>query len=273
MQTKNKVVMEFHVSRKVRDQYQISDTLFALSGNVILGNFHAARALAQKMNDQRDLARFPEQTVKPGHINTMGLIDEILHYVAGLYREQVNPDVMREALGWLMTTLDLNPFSVSLLHAAANLPMFLFTLPAGAIAEPQVGGIVGWLLARQSEFYREISGTIRAAKSDGSAVWTLLAISFAYGIFHAAGPGHGKAVISSNGGALPEVVAGLSPCLDPKDEDAWFRLLLSWIESPEERLKYENAIRLHFRPRTWAEVSEEFFSAMTQNFSSRRAVA
>jgi len=64
-------------------------------------------------------------------------------------------------------------------------------------AEPQVGGIVGWLLAKQSEFYREMSSTIRAAKSDGSAVWTLLAISFAYGIFHAAGPGHGKAVISS----------------------------------------------------------------------------
>jgi nickel/cobalt transporter (NicO) family protein len=64
-------------------------------------------------------------------------------------------------------------------------------------AEPQVGGIVGWLLTKQSEFYREISSTIRAAKSDGSAVWTLLSISFAYGIFHAAGPGHGKAVISS----------------------------------------------------------------------------
>jgi ABC-type nickel/cobalt efflux system permease component RcnA len=63
--------------------------------------------------------------------------------------------------------------------------------------EPQAGGIVGWLLARQSEFYREISSTIRAAKSDGQAVWALLAISFAYGIFHAAGPGHGKAVISS----------------------------------------------------------------------------
>jgi nickel/cobalt exporter len=67
--------------------------------------------------------------------------------------------------------------------------------PSGS--EPQVGGIVGWLLAKQSEFYREMSATIRAAKSDGSAVWTLLAISFAYGIFHAAGPGHGKAVISS----------------------------------------------------------------------------
>src|ERR1044072_3572558 len=72
-----------------------------------------------------------------------------------------------------------------------------FGAPRPSVAEPQVGGIVGWLLARQSEFYREISATIRAAKSDGSAVWTVLAISFAYGIFHAAGPGHGKAVISS----------------------------------------------------------------------------
>jgi nickel/cobalt exporter len=64
-------------------------------------------------------------------------------------------------------------------------------------AEPQVGGIIGWILAKQSEFYRAMSSTIRAAKSDGSAVWSLLGISFAYGIFHAAGPGHGKAVISS----------------------------------------------------------------------------
>jgi ABC-type nickel/cobalt efflux system permease component RcnA len=65
--------------------------------------------------------------------------------------------------------------------------------PAG----PEASGLIGWLLAKQSEFYRQMSATIRAAKSDGSAVWTLLFISFAYGIFHAAGPGHGKAVIAS----------------------------------------------------------------------------
>lgn len=64
-------------------------------------------------------------------------------------------------------------------------------------AEPAASGLIGWLLAKQSEFYRQMSSTIRAAKSDGSAVWTLLFISFAYGIFHAAGPGHGKAVIAS----------------------------------------------------------------------------
>jgi nickel/cobalt exporter len=91
---------------------------------------------------------------------------------------------------------------VALLAVAllAHLHPLLAQSPFGApraAPDAQVGGIVGWLLAKQSEFYREMSSTIRAAKSDGSAVWTLLAISFAYGIFHAAGPGHGKAVISS----------------------------------------------------------------------------
>jgi len=58
-----------------------------------------------------------------------------------------------------------------------------FGAPRPSGGELQVGGIVGWLLAKQSEFYREMSSTLRAAKSDGSAVWTLFAISFAYGIF------------------------------------------------------------------------------------------
>jgi nickel/cobalt exporter len=61
----------------------------------------------------------------------------------------------------------------------------------------EVGGLAGWILHKQAEFYRMMSGAIRAAKADGSAAWTLMGISFAYGIFHAAGPGHGKAVISS----------------------------------------------------------------------------
>src|SRR6185437_4845879 len=62
---------------------------------------------------------------------------------------------------------------------------------------PEIGGITGWVFAKQAEFYRMLSGTIRAAKSDGSAAYTLMGISFLYGVFHAAGPGHGKAVISS----------------------------------------------------------------------------
>jgi ABC-type nickel/cobalt efflux system permease component RcnA len=59
------------------------------------------------------------------------------------------------------------------------------------------GGIMGWLLAEQSRFYLLLTGTMRAIRTNTSAGWTLAALSFAYGVFHAAGPGHGKAVIAS----------------------------------------------------------------------------
>ena len=98
---------------------------------------------------------------------------------------------------WRSASRRWQPFSCSTAPCICCWRKIRSAVRGRAAAEPQAGGIVGWLLARQSEFYREISATIRAAKSDGSAVWTLLAISFAYGIFHAAGPGHGKAVISS----------------------------------------------------------------------------
>jgi ABC-type nickel/cobalt efflux system permease component RcnA len=80
-------------------------------------------------------------------------------------------------------------------HDAAFAQGSAFGPPRGA-AQPSTG-LIGWMFAKQAEFYRDMSRVIRAAKTDGTAVWTLLGISFLYGIFHAAGPGHGKAVISS----------------------------------------------------------------------------
>ena len=39
------------------------------------------------------------------------------------------------ASGWLMTSLSADPLAVSLVQAAVSLPLFLFTLPAGALAD------------------------------------------------------------------------------------------------------------------------------------------
>src|SRR5262245_21962961 len=39
------------------------------------------------------------------------------------------------AAGWLMTGLDPDPFIVSLVQVATSLPLFLFALPAGALAD------------------------------------------------------------------------------------------------------------------------------------------
>lgn len=67
----------------------------------------------------------------------------------------------------------------------------------GGLHPAPATGFFGWLLGQQAFFYRALAGMIRAARSNGSAYWGLMGVSFVYGIFHAAGPGHGKAVISS----------------------------------------------------------------------------
>ena len=70
-------------------------------------------------------------------------------------------------------------------------------------AEPSfsVGGPLApffqWINAYQQGFYRSLTGALRAMREDPSALVGLIGLSFAYGVFHAAGPGHGKAVISS----------------------------------------------------------------------------
>jgi nickel/cobalt exporter len=98
----------------------------------------------------------------------------------------------------VMAAAALALVAAGLLDAAlAQTGPFGVPRPPAAPAAPPPDGIVGWLLAKQAEFYRAMSGTIRAAKSDGSAVLTLFGIAFLYGVFHAAGPGHGKAVIAS----------------------------------------------------------------------------
>src|SRR5436190_20478820 len=56
-----------------------------------------------------------------------------------------------------------------------------------------------WVRDKQQEFYGSMSGALRSIRTGGAttAAWTLMLLSFGYGVFHAAGPGHGKTVISA----------------------------------------------------------------------------
>ena len=59
------------------------------------------------------------------------------------------------------------------------------------------GSIGVWILSVQSDFYASLRESVREMKENGSALFSLLLVGFAYGVFHAAGPGHGKGVISA----------------------------------------------------------------------------
>ncbi|CAA9287048.1 MAG: GH13 [uncultured Chloroflexia bacterium] len=114
--------LEFHVSRQARDRYQFDQALFQLTGNVVFANFHAARVFAQKMNDKRDLVNYPEQAVRAGQLNAMGLIDEILHLMVASYRESVDPNAMRKALHAVEQELGASAVDAALLRFADEFP-------------------------------------------------------------------------------------------------------------------------------------------------------
>lgn len=57
--------------------------------------------------------------------------------------------------------------------------------------------IILWLNEQQRYFYLAMTNALKAMRESPWNAHILIGISFAYGVFHAAGPGHGKAVISS----------------------------------------------------------------------------
>ena len=114
--------MEFHISRQARDRYLFDQSLFSLSGSVLFANFLGARVFAQRMNERRDPINYPEQAVRAGQINALGLIDEILHLVIALYRQQRNPAVMGEALDWFDQRVGRTAVDVALRRFADVFP-------------------------------------------------------------------------------------------------------------------------------------------------------
>jgi nickel/cobalt transporter (NicO) family protein len=71
-----------------------------------------------------------------------------------------------------------------------------FGAPGEGITGPPSNGLVAWILAQQSAFYRSMQAIV-SASAQGGSLWPLYGLALGYGILHAAGPGHGKAVVSA----------------------------------------------------------------------------
>lgn len=85
------------------------------------------------------------------------------------------------------------------LASAAPSPFGIAT-PDGSGAVAWAGpfrGFFVWIASEQSSFYRALTAALSAFADNPHAGFILIGLSLAYGVFHAVGPGHGKAVIAS----------------------------------------------------------------------------
>jgi ABC-type nickel/cobalt efflux system permease component RcnA len=76
-------------------------------------------------------------------------------------------------------------------------------------------GAFGWAMATAVEIQRSLQGALAGAaralaQGDAAAVWSLAGLSAVYGVAHAAGPGHGKALLGAAAVAGAERPLGLA---------------------------------------------------------------
>ena len=80
-------------------------------------------------------------------------------------------------------------------HAAS--PLGIGTAEPSIRTTGFLGGFFSWVNMEQQGFYRMLTDALKDMRENPWQLWSLIGLSFTYGVFHAAGPGHGKAVISS----------------------------------------------------------------------------
>lgn len=107
----------FHMRRKVRQRYGLSDTIFGLNGNVILMNHSSVREFIARANAKRSR----QQALKPGEINAIGLIDELWHYIIAIYAEKEHR-LWRRALDYVQKRVDARDFQDLLIAFIEDFP-------------------------------------------------------------------------------------------------------------------------------------------------------
>jgi nickel/cobalt exporter len=98
---------------------------------------------------------------------------------------------------FLLFTLGCAAWGGSAVSALAQLTQRPFAVAGGEGGGGGEGGVTGWLMAEQSSLTHLMAAKVHALHGQSSAAWGLMGLGLAYGVVHAAGPGHGKAVLAS----------------------------------------------------------------------------
>ncbi len=126
-------------------------------------------------------------------------------------------------------SLLLNSHPIARSQPAVPPPARGTAAPPGVIARAY-----NWLLTQQQRLNRELANAVKELKAAGSITAALVLgfIGFSYGVLHAAGPGHGKAIISSTFWQTRKPFAAASCCRFSPPSYKRSRRLCSSASSP-----------------------------------------
>ena len=137
---------EFHVHRSIRERYGFDRRVFSLRGNVLFPDLQSCRILTARMNARRRAAIPSASAVHTSDIYAMGLIEEIMHYMVSVYREQVVPGLGGKLLARLNERLPAAELDALLMRFVEEFPpraVYAGELTASEFLERTVDGIPG----------------------------------------------------------------------------------------------------------------------------------
>lgn len=97
----------------------------------------------------------------------------------------------------LRTVVGLLAIATLVSHAYAQSSLGIGTAEPSIAPSGPFAHFLQWVNIQQQDFYRSMTRAMTAMRDNNNSAWLLVGLSFLYGIFHAAGPGHGKVVIST----------------------------------------------------------------------------
>ena len=114
--------LELPMSKEARERYGFPDELFSEHGNLVLEDFSAAQRVAQRINERRDAARYPESAVSAGELYAAGLVQELLRLLVSIYLQEVDKEAIRRAYAQLERSLGEKALKGTLGRYAQDFP-------------------------------------------------------------------------------------------------------------------------------------------------------
>lgn len=170
---------DFHISRNAREKYELDNSLFSITGNIVIADFQQARLLSEKINKRREKDGIFDQYVTAGEINALGLLHEIYHFLIRKYDEEDNPGVFKKGIKFLADNLNQVELQKVFLSFTEEFPpreVYQGKLKAGEYLNGKTGGkenkeiILEELILLHIENINPATAKLRELYSDDSLI-------------------------------------------------------------------------------------------------------